>query len=109
MYNIPLQVMFDSAVLVTKYIQNLSSLRESKLFDEWVLKALIRIFSYILEAQIPSSGLTLDVLHITTDFVLVSQTLLEHPHDLHLHLQHLAHVFTQNALLKCFVISNKNI
>ncbi|XP_053083812.1 polycystic kidney disease 1 like 1 [Pangasianodon hypophthalmus] len=64
------QVTFDSAILVTKYIQNLSSLRESNLLDVWVLKALIRILSYILEAQIPSSRLTLDVLHITTDSVL---------------------------------------
>lgn len=83
MYNTPLQVTFDSAVLVTKYIQNLSPLRESNILDVSVLKALLRILSYILEARIPSPRLTLDVLHITTDSVLVSQTLLEHPRDLH--------------------------
>ncbi|KAK2814999.1 hypothetical protein Q7C36_023265 [Tachysurus vachellii] len=65
------QVTFDSAVLVTKYIQNLSSLRESSLLDVWVVKAVIHILSYILEAQIPSSKLTLDVLHITTNSVLM--------------------------------------
>ncbi|GAA6095704.1 polycystic kidney disease 1 like 1 isoform X1 [Tachysurus ichikawai] len=65
------QVTFDSAVLLTKYIQNLSSLRESSLLDVWVVKAVIHILSYILEAQIPSSKLTLDVLHITTNSVLM--------------------------------------
>ncbi|XP_047664341.1 polycystic kidney disease 1 like 1 isoform X2 [Tachysurus fulvidraco] len=65
------QVTFDSAVLVTKYIQNLSSLRESSLLDVWVVKAVIHILSYILEAQIPSSKLTLDALHITTNSVLM--------------------------------------
>ncbi|XP_058231809.1 polycystin-1-like protein 1 [Hemibagrus wyckioides] len=65
------QVTFDSAVLVTKYIQNLSSFRESNLLDVWVVKAVIHILSYILKAQIPSSRLTLDVLYITTESVLI--------------------------------------
>lgn len=84
MYNTPLQVTFDSSVMVTKYIQNLSSLPESYLLDVWVLKAVVRILLYILEAQIPSSRLTQNVLHITTDSVLVCQILLEHLHDSHL-------------------------
>lgn len=109
MYDTPLQVTFDSAVLVTKYIQNLSSFRESNLLDVWVVKAVIHILSIILKAQIPSSRLTLDVLHITTESVLVRQRLLEHQHDLHLHLQHWADVFIQTGLSKCFVFSIKNI
>lgn len=69
---------YDSAVIVTKYIQSVSSIPKANLLDVWVLKALIHILSYILGAQISSSRLTLDVLHITTDSVLVSQTLLKH-------------------------------
>lgn len=83
MYDTSLQVMIESGVLVTKYLQNISSLCESSLLDVWVLKAVLRILSYILEAQIPSSRLTMDVLHITRESVLVSQTLLEHQYDLH--------------------------
>lgn len=84
MYGTSLQVMTESAVLVTKYLQNLSSLPESSLLDVWVLKAVLRIFSYILEAQIPSYRLTMDVLHITPETVLVGQTFLEHPYDFYM-------------------------
>ncbi|XP_046733307.1 polycystic kidney disease 1 like 1, partial [Silurus meridionalis] len=45
---------------------------QSSLVDSQVLKSLMRILSYILEAQIPSSRLTLDVLHTTTDSVLAN-------------------------------------
>ncbi|KAI5617099.1 polycystic kidney disease protein 1-like 1 [Silurus asotus] len=61
------QVTFDSALLVTKYIHKF----KSSLVDSQVLKSLMSILSYILEAQIPSSRLTLDVLHTTTDSVLM--------------------------------------
>ncbi|KAL6462894.1 hypothetical protein MHYP_G00293160 [Metynnis hypsauchen] len=74
------QVTFDSAILVTKYIHRISSLRETNLpashiLDVNVVKAVVFVLSNVLDAPIPSSRagiqLTQHVLHGITDSVLM--------------------------------------
>ncbi|XP_036413818.1 polycystic kidney disease 1 like 1 [Colossoma macropomum] len=74
------KVTFDSAILVTKYVHHVSSLRETNLpanhiLDVNVVKAVVFVLSNILDAPIPSSRpgiqLTQHVLHIITNSVLM--------------------------------------
>ncbi|KAL7835535.1 hypothetical protein SRHO_G00278820 [Serrasalmus rhombeus] len=74
------QVTFDSAILVTKYIHRISSLRETSLpashiLDVNVVKAVVFVLSNVLDTPIPSSRagiqLTQHVLRGITDSVLM--------------------------------------